>query len=86
MEFKQSEGTIYGAQYHSIRPDFPGHAPTWFKPEWNTMIEWCVDTFGPSGTEDKPGVWTPGARWYVNDARFWFREEYDRAWFLLRWT
>jgi hypothetical protein len=50
---------------------------------WNDMIVWATDTFGPT-PED--GVWTPGARWYVNNARFWFREERDRDWFILRWS
>lgn len=50
---------------------------------WNDMIEWATDTFGPT---PKDGVWSPGARWYVNNARFWFREERDREWFVLRWS
>jgi hypothetical protein len=50
---------------------------------WNDMIEWATDTFGPT---PKDGVWSPGARWYVNNARFWFREECDREWFVLRWS
>jgi hypothetical protein len=50
---------------------------------WNDMIEWATDTFGPT---PKDGVWSPGARWYVNNARFWFREERDREWFVLRWA
>jgi len=49
---------------------------------WEKMITWTVETFGPTADD---GVWTPGARWYVNNARFWFREEKDREWFLLRW-
>ena len=50
---------------------------------WNEMIEWSTKTFGPA-PED--GVWTGGARWYVNNARFWFRDEKDREWFILRWS
>jgi len=50
---------------------------------WNDMIEWATDTFGPT---PKDGVWSPGARWYVNNARFWFKEERDREWFVLRWS
>lgn len=82
MELEQSEGTVYGTRYHSIRPNFPAYAPTWFKAEWNSMVEWCVTTFGPT-PED--GVWTPNARWYVNNARFWFRDTADLNWFVLRW-
>jgi len=47
------------------------------------MVGWCVETFGPT-TDD--GVWTPGQRWYVNNARFWFKDVKDRDWFILRWS
>ena len=54
--------------------------------EWNEMIAWCVNTYGPSGTKENPGVWTPDERWYANNAKFWFREKADCEWFMLRWT
>jgi hypothetical protein len=82
MTLEQSEGTIYGVKYYAISPIFPAHAPTWFKPEWNIIVEWCIDTYGPT-PED--GVWTPAARWYVNNAKFWFRNERDMLLFLLKW-
>jgi hypothetical protein len=47
------------------------------------MIEWCVDVFGPSA---ETGVWQPGARWYANNAKFWFREEEDAVMFVLGWS
>ena len=31
------------------------------------------------------GVWTPNARWYANNAKFWFRQKKDLEWFILRW-
>lgn len=46
------------------------------------MIAWVVETFGPTALD---GVFTPGQRWYVNNAKFWFREEKDLLIFLLRW-
>ena len=52
-------------------------------PIWEDMIAWTTQTFGPT---PKDGVWTPNARWYVNNARFWFKEEKDREWFVLRWS
>ena len=83
MKIEQSEGTVYGARYYSILPIFPAHAPTWFKTEWNIMVEWCVTTFGPT-PED--GVWTPDARWYVNNSKFWFKDPADITMFLLKWS
>lgn len=50
---------------------------------WEDMIGWAVDTFGPS---EQAGPSTIGQRWYVNNATFWFKEEQDREWFLLRWS
>ena len=50
------------------------------------MVKWCVDTLGPSGTAERPGVWSPNQRWYVNSARFWFRDEADRTMFILRFS
>ena len=79
-----SEGRIFGARYYTVHP-----VPSWDLNSdwggvetWRTMMEWTTDTFGP-GPQD--GVFTPGARWYANNAKFWFREEQDRHWFLLRW-
>lgn len=83
MKLELSEGTVYGEQYWTVAPHFPAHPPTWFKPEWDAMLAWCVDTYGPTPEDN---VWTPGARWYVNNSRFWFRDSADREWFVLRWT
>jgi hypothetical protein len=49
-------------------------------PEWNTMLSWCVENFGPTYDVE------PAQRWYVNNARFWFREQQDFEWFALKWS
>jgi hypothetical protein len=50
------------------------------------MEAWCQETFG-SSTGSIWAAWQePGERWYANNAKFWFREEADRTWFLLRWS
>ncbi len=54
--------------------------------QWNDMLAWVLDTFGPSGTKENPGVWTPNQRWYCNNARFYFRDIKDRDWFIMRWS
>jgi len=70
-----SEGRVYGARYLTVHPNNGWH--------WNEMMEWMVATFGPSAED---GVWTPGMRWYANNAKFWFRNEKDLTMFLLRWS
>ncbi len=84
MTLELDEGRVYGARYWTVHP-----VPSWDLTydwggidAWNSMVEWCVETFGPTA---KDGVFTPGQRWYVNNAKFWFRNEADRDWFLLRW-
>jgi hypothetical protein len=42
-----------------------------------------VATYGPSSDD---GVWTPNMRWYVNNAKFWFRDLEDVTIFLLKWS
>ena len=71
-----STGKVIGKEYLTV-------APMNAEEYWNDMIEWMVDTFGPSA---KDGVWTPDQRWYANNAKFWFRDQKDRDWFVLRWS
>jgi hypothetical protein len=84
MKLELDEGRVFGARYWLVHP-----VPSWNLigdwggiDAWHKMVEWCVEVFGPTPLD---GVWTPGARWYANNARFYFRNEADRDWFLLRW-
>jgi hypothetical protein len=71
-------GHAYGIKYHQVFPIVSSG-------EWQEMLAWCVDIFGHSGTEDKPGVWSPDQRWYANSNMLWFKDIKDCEWFLLRW-
>ena len=84
MELKQCEGRVSGARYYRVEPIWPseGYAAGWYNQHWNDMLAWCVETYGPTPAD---GVWTPGAKWYVNNSKFWFREKDDLAYFILRW-
>jgi len=73
--FELSEGRVYGARYLTVHPTNGA--------KWNDMMEWMVKTFGPTAHD---GVWTPGMRWYANNAKFWFRNEQDRMLFVLKWS
>jgi hypothetical protein len=80
---ERGEGRVFGARYWTVHPVME---PNWIYEHhrhWDEMLAWVVDTFGPTA---KDGVWTPSQRWYVNNAKFWFREEKDLLVFLLRWT
>jgi len=71
-----STGRVFGHKYLTI-------APMNAEGQWSDMLEWMVATFGPTA---KDGVWTADQRWYVNNAKFWFRDQKDRDWFVLRWS
>ena len=72
-------GTVYGARYYTV-------APPLFNVAWREMNVWCQATFGPSTGSIWATIQEPGERWYQNNAKFWFRDEADRTWFLLRWA
>lgn len=75
-----SQGTVYGARYHTVEP---------IGGNWKDMEEWCGQSFGPGSTEiwqhDMSKAPAPELRWYMNNRKFWFRNEKDRDWFILRW-
>jgi len=71
-----SKGKVFGHEYLTV-------APMNAEGKWSDMMAWMVDTFGPTA---KDGVWTADQRWYVNNAKFWFRNEKDFNWFVLRWS
>jgi len=71
-------GTVFGKRYHTVEP---------VGGNWREMEAWCTTTYGPASN-----VWeafkesTTLGRWYMNDRKFWFLDEKDREWFILRWT
>jgi hypothetical protein len=85
MELEISESRISGSRYHTVHPIFSWDlAGDWGGVDtWTKMEDWCFETFGLT---PKDGVWTPNARWYINNGKFWFRTEKDLSWFVLRWA
>ncbi len=73
-----NEGKIYGARYYTAEP---------VGGNWREMEAWCTEIFG-SGSR---AIWgekkapEPAQRWYMNDRKFWFRDEKDRMIFVLKW-
>ena len=69
-------GKVFGQEYQTV-------APMNAEGKWNDMMTWMVTTFGPTSKyELRPA----GQRWYANNAKFWFRDQKDRDWFVLRWS
>lgn len=77
MELNASVGTIYGARYHTVEVVYGGD-------KWKEMEEWCTSAFGPVSSVWKSEKLIDNRRWYVNNSKFWFRNEEDRSWFMLR--
>ena len=71
-----STGKVFGHDYLTV-------APMNAEGMWPDMMLWMITTFGPTA---KDGIWTPDQRWYANNAKFWFRDQKDRDWFVLRWS
>jgi hypothetical protein len=71
--FELGETRHMGARYYTVQPSWG----------WNlATAEWCRETYGPVGC-----VWDHQVdRWFMNDAKFLFRDEADRTLFLLRWA
>jgi hypothetical protein len=75
-----SQGTVYGSRYYCVEP---------VGGNWMDMEVWCLDTYGNPGSlwqETKNLTPEPNQRWYMNDRKFWFRNERDRTVFILRWS
>ena len=77
-ELKLTEGTVYGSRYYCVEP---------VGGSWIEMQEWCLNQFGNSGKH----IWgsnevpAPQERWYMNNRKFWFRDEQDRLMFVMKW-
>ncbi len=72
------QGTVYGARYHTVEP---------VGGNWREMEAWCYKTFGNAGDKlwGEPKAPEPAQRWYMNDRKFWFRDDRDRMVFILKW-
>lgn len=76
-----SQGTVYGVQYHCVEPRGIS---------WREMERWALDRFGKPGS-----IWDirrpddiapePNSRYYMNDSKFWFKDQNDLLIFLMRW-
>ena len=78
QEIVLAEGKVYGARYYTAEP---------VGGNWREMEAWCLEHFGSGGEH----IWgeskapEPAQRWYMNNRKFWFRDEKDRMIFVLKW-
>jgi hypothetical protein len=75
---KLSEGTVYGSRYYCVEP---------YGGSWLEMEHWCHNAFGDPGDKiwDSGPAPLPAKRWYMNNRKFWFRDEADQLMFVMRW-
>jgi hypothetical protein len=72
-----SEGTVYGSRYYCVEP---------YGGSWLEMEKWALRTYG----ESAGSIWSdktpePAQRWYMNNRKFWFRDQADRLMFIMKW-
>jgi hypothetical protein len=79
VKFECAEEAYHDTVFYTVKPI--GWLMMTSTPSWDEMIQYCITTFGPS-----EGIWVKGERWYVNSARFYFRDSRDRTAFLLRFA
>ena len=67
------ESKIHGAKYYTVYPAFL---------DWEELEAWANIAYGEPAT-----IWNNECgRWYMNNSKFWFRNEADRTLFILRWS
>lgn len=65
-------------EYYWVRP--PSTLSLTVGPKKDTELEeWCIDTFGPSISKDRPD-----GRWFCLSNKFYFVNQEDMAMFILR--
>ena len=72
-----SEGTVYGSPYYCVEP---------VGGSWTEMELWCMQAFGETtGSIYGENVPEPAQRWYMNNRKFWFRDQKDQLMFVMKW-
>jgi hypothetical protein len=75
---KLSEGTVYGSRYYCVEP---------YGGSWMDMELWCMEAFGTASGSiwgENPAP-EPAMRWYMNNRKFWFRDQADQLMFVMKW-
>ena len=81
QDIRLSTGTIMDVPYYTAEP---------VGGSWGDLERWVRATFGEPGDVWNIGksdefAWPNLDRWYMNNSKFWFREESDRTLFVIKW-
>ena len=72
-----SEGTVYDSPYYCVEP---------VGGSWLEMEKWALRTYGETtGSIYGENVPEPAQRWYMNNRKFWFRDQKDQLMFVMKW-
>ncbi len=66
---------------HWYSAEMPGHATWRFSDEYNSIINWCTEQFGPHPW--RQDAWS---RWWVGLGVINFRDEKDFVFYKLKWS
>ena len=67
------EGKVHGATYYTVIPAFY---------DWLEIEKWATNIYG-----EPASIWNAKCgRWYMNNQKFWFRNEADLTLFILKWS
>jgi hypothetical protein len=79
---------VQGKRFYTAEPSLfpiPIHPYNYAPPPWKEMEEWCIENLGIN--EVTWNRWpSPSDRWFMNDAKFWFRDQQDMMMFVLRFS
>jgi hypothetical protein len=72
------DGKVFGARYYTVEP---------IGGNWLEMEKWAISIYGDPASiwEQHNFIWPECGRWYMNNRKFWFRNESDRTVFVMKW-
>lgn len=81
QDLRLDNGTVMDVPYYTVEP---------VGGNWSEMERWVRATFGEPGDIWNIGksdefAWPDLSRWYMNNQKFWFRDEADRTLFVIKW-
>jgi hypothetical protein len=84
MKIHEKQLTSMRGHIYTVIPcEFEDRNNNGWSDELKTVNLWCWKSFGEQGeTYNGP----ESHRWYQQNGNFWFRDERDYAWFMLRWS
>lgn len=70
-----AQSTVYGIKYYLAIVNAYS----------DEKLDWCVENFGETSTSRRQ-FQKPNERWYASNNYFYFLNEKDYMWFILKWS